>query len=317
MAQALTIKRLPVGTEILGLNPALPIDLAARDAIYDAWIDSGLVIFRGVEIDTAQLITLSRCFGDLEPPTMPELCVKDEPLLMELGRRVFGQGYVIDEHDLRLGVQGWHRDTGFTPTTCKGALLYMTEIPPEQGETLFADCAAAYDALPQDMQEQLEGLEVHVTLKGFADTPFGKTWNSIRLATDEEYAGKATFNAKTFERYPPVIQPIVVTHPESGRKCIFLSPQYLDFIVGMPPQESEALLHEIIDHTTSAPFRYMHVWKPGDIVAWDNRRFMHAAMGYHPKYQRTGYRTTFAGPLLKGRYADGRPTDPNLMVADY
>lgn len=311
MVQQLTIRRRAVGTEILGLDPALPIDEASRAKIYGAWIDSGLVIFRDVEIDASQLITLSRCFGELEPPTMPELCVKGEPLLMELGRRVFGQGYVIDERELRLGVQGWHRDTGFTPTTCKGALLYMTEIPPEQGETLFADCAAAYDALSEEMQQRLERLEVHVTLKGFADTPFGKTWSTIRLATDEEYAGKATFDAKTFERYPPVIQPIVVTHPESGRKCIFLSPQYVDYVLGVPSEDSEALLRQIIDHATSAPFRYTHVWKPGDVVAWDNRRFMHAAMGYHPKYKRTGYRTTFAGPLLRGRYADGRP------VADY
>lgn len=315
--QSLIFEPMAVGTVIRGLDPSIPIDAAARAAIYDAWIDSGLVIFRDVDIDSGQLIALSRCFGELEPPSMPELCVRGEPLLMELGRRVFGQGYVIDERDLRLGVQGWHRDTGFTPTTCKGALLRMVELPPEQGETYFADCAAAYDGLSPQMQARLETLEVHVTLKPFFDARFGRIWKTIRPADRQEYAGKATFDAKTFERYPPVIQPIIVTHPESGRKCIFLSPQYVDHVLGLEAGESDALLNAVIDHATSAPYCYTHVWEAGDIVAWDNRRFMHAAAGYHPNYRRTGYRTTFAGPLLKGRYADGRQGDPGLPMEDH
>jgi taurine dioxygenase len=316
--QRLSVEPMNIGAKICGLDFSRPLDRVACELIYRTWLDAGLIVLHDVELDNTQLIALSRCFGDLEPPAMPELCVEGEPLLMELGRRVFGQGYVIDETELRLGRQGWHRDTGFTPTVCKGALLKMAEISPEQGETLFADTAKAFDALPEAMQRRIESLEVKVTLKSFLDTPFGKTWRTIRHATPEEYSGSsATFDRTTFERYPSVIQPMVITHPETGRKCIFLSPQYVDYIIGMPRDESDDLLNQIIDHMTSDEFRYMHVWRPGDIVAWDNRRCMHAALGYHPKYRRTGYRTTFAGPMVTGRYFDGRAVDPARIVADY
>ena len=102
--------------------------------------------------------------------------------------------------------------------------------------------------------------------------------------------------------YPSVVHPAVLTHPESGRKCIFLSPTYVDFFLGMDQAESDALLDYLVTHMLRPRYVYTHRWAINDAMLWDNRRFMHAGRGNEPDDPRWGLRTTLAGPVRTGRY---------------
>lgn len=297
---------LSVGAEILGLDFDSAIDEKTRRALYAAWLDFGILLFKNVA-SAERHIELSRCFGDLEIHPFPEARAKENPLFIEIGGSKELPAFVYDGVDLRVNRIPWHRDTAYTPGICKGAMLRMLEAPPVEGETLFADTAMAYDELPADVKTRLAGLEYKATLRlGTIDqTRPGALWKTARAATAEEDPrgfGKQLYDSGAAARYPPVIHPAVLTHPESGRKCIFLSPTYLDYFLGLNQSESDALLRYLVDHMTRPRYVYKHKWSVDDAILWDNRRFMHAAVGNRLEDRRRGLRTTLAGQLNTGRY---------------
>jgi len=295
-----------VGAEIAGLDIDRPIDDKTRRGLYAAWLDFGILVFKNVG-SAEKHIELSRCFGELEIHPFPEARAKENPLFIEIGGSKELPAFVYDGVDLRVNRIPWHRDTAYTPGICKGAMLRMLEAPPVEGETLFADTAMAYDELPKDVKTRLAGLEYKATLRlgTINQTRPGALWKTARAATAEEDPrgfGKQLYDMAAEARYPPVVHPAVLTHPESGRKCIFLSPTYLDYFLGMSQSESDALLRHLVDHTTNPRYVYRHKWSVDDAILWDNRRFMHAAVGNRLEDRRRGLRTTLAGQLNTGRY---------------
>lgn len=305
MAAKFNISPMKVGAEITGLKVSGPIEEATARAIREAWLDNGFVVFRDMHGGHAEHAALSRCLGELEQHPVKELRLEEEPDLIEIGRRSFGRAYVYNGDELRLGRFPWHRDTSFTPGICKGAVLRMNEIPPENGETRFADTAMAYDALSEELKARIDGLEYVARVRASNLEPaFGGFWTDIRPATKEEHPGTDLLDSSLSERFPPVIHPVVIIHPETGRKSIYICPNSADHILGMDAEESRALIEQLVAHMTDDRFCYTHSWRPGDIIAWDNRRCLHSTLGYHPRYMRTGYRTTLAGPLVTGRYLE-------------
>ncbi|MDR5777157.1 MULTISPECIES: TauD/TfdA family dioxygenase [unclassified Caballeronia] len=306
-----TIRPLNVGAEIVGLNVKAPIASGSRDALYQAWLKYGVLLFRETGATNAEHLALSRCFGELELHPVPEIRLKEEPLLIEIGGSRRGQAFVFDGTELRAGRLPWHRDTAYTPECCKGAILHMVEAAAEDGETMVADTALAYDALSDEMKRRIAHLEYKATLRlGPIDqTRPGAFWRTVRPATPEEdpAAKPANVSKDAIARYPSVVLPAVITHPESGRKCVFLSPTYVDEFLDMSAEESDALLAELTEHITRPEFCYVHRWKAGDMLLWDNRRFMHAARGFPLNCTRRGLRTTLAGSLKVGRYFDPEP----------
>lgn len=309
-----------VGAEVAGLDLAEPFDAALKEALYDAWLEFGVLVFRNVD-SPEKHIALSRCFGELEIHPFPEARAAENPLFIEIGGAKQAAPMVYDETELRVNRIPWHRDTAYTPALCKGAMLRMLETPPLGGETLFADTAMAYDELPEAMKARLDGLEYKATLRlGAIDqTRPGALWKTVREASAQEHApsgGSPIYGDGAAARYPPVVHPAVLIHPESGRKCIFLSPTYVDGFLGMSPTESDALLEYLVAHQTQARYVYTHRWTPNDAILWDNRRFMHAAFGNRPGDRRRGLRTTLAGQLCIGRYyqpSGAPPAGPALI----
>jgi len=298
----------PVGAEISDLNTAQVDEQTAKD-IYGAWLDYGILLFRNVR-SSAQHLALSQCFGELEVHPLPELREKDNPYLFPLGSEAEKIAFVFDESDIRVSRIPWHRDTAYLPNMCKGAMLRMLEVPPEGGETLLADTAAAYDALPKEVQTRLEHLEFRSVIKlgVFDHSGVGTWWKTARFAKDEEYPA-GVIRAKEpklpdTSKFPPVIYPAVIEHPESGRKCLFLSPMNIECFIGMQAAESGDLIKYLVDHMTGERFVYCHRWAVDDAVIWDNRRFLHAAAGSKPQYRRRGQRTTLAEKMSIGRYVD-------------
>ena len=208
---------------------------------------------------------MSRCFGELEIHPFPAVRSELNPLLIEIGGKKRARAYVFDGNEIRINRIGWHRDTAYTPDICKGAMLRMVEVPRTEGETLFADTAKAYDDLPADMKARLEGLEYRATLRldPVAQTRPGAFWSTARVATEaEDPQGPPAdaFSSGGQADYPPVVHPVVITHPESGRKCIFISPTYVDHFLGMDASESTDLHQYLVAHMTQPRYVYQHRW---------------------------------------------------------
>jgi taurine dioxygenase len=324
---AFSVRPMEVGAEIVGLAADDPLEPETAAGLYRAWLDHGFLLFRGVST-VEQHLALTRCFGELEIHPVPEVRSKTNPYLIELGAPFGGGGarvptvFVFDGTDMRINRIAWHRDTAYAPDICKGAMLRMLEVPEHEGETMLADTAKAWDGLPADVQRRLEGLEFKATLRtahlNLTGRP-GVFWKSVRLASEEEFPGnaeRAERDGQLDGRYPSVVHPAVMTHPESGRKCIFISPTYVDCFLGMERDESDALLTYLADYMLRPDYVYKHRWQVDDAIIWDNRRMLHAGMGNRPDEPRFGLRTTLAQPLLTGRYFDPKARKPDLMLND-
>lgn len=312
-SKAFVVRSMPVGAEISGLRPGAEADADVAAALYAAWLQHGILLFRNVD-SAARHLTLSRCFGELEIHPFPEARAEENPLFIELGGKKTTPAFVFDGH-VRVNRLPWHRDTAYTPDICKGAMLRMLEAPPAEGETLFADTALAYDDLPADVKVRLDRLEYKASLRlgTLEQTRPGALWETAREATSEEAPGacnKVPYAPSAQSRYPSVIQPAMLVHPESGRRCVFLSPTYVDFFLGMSQSESDELLRYLVRHMTQARYVYKHRWSVNDAIVWDNRRMMHAAVGNKLGEPRRGLRTTLAGQLRTGRYFDQSATTP-------
>lgn len=310
----LSFKPLQAGAEVFGFTTGMESDEPVRRALYDAWIAHGILLFRDIATVEDHL-SLSRCFGDLEIHPVAEVRSERSPYLIEIGSssempRRTPTVYVFDNTDARINRIGWHRDTAYTPDICKGAMLRMVEVPDQHGETLFTDTAAAWDDLPLRLKRRVSDLEFKATIRTAHLKTIGHPglfWSTVRVATDAEYPGNEARSRNDgkidlVERYPSVVHPAVVVHPESGRKCLFLSPSYVDFFIGIDKAESDALLAELTEHLLDPARIYAHKWLRNDAIVWDNRRMLHAGMGNLPGEPRFGLRTTLTGAIRTGRY---------------
>jgi taurine dioxygenase len=311
---AFAVRPLSVGAEIIGLSEESYSDSAVKSALYAAWLDYGILLFRNVR-SSEQHLALSRCFGDLEEHPIKEVRAEEGPLFMRVSGGP-GRPYVYDETELKVNTIAWHRDTAYTPNICKGAMLRMLEVPSSEGETMFADTARAYDDLPENMKSRLQGLEYKSTLRSspMEQTQPGALWDSVRPPTSKEYvspeAAGIDFTTTLKDAFPSVVHPAVVVHPESGRTCIFLSPKEFDHFLGLDKPESDELFASLVSHMLQDRYVYKHPWSPNDAIVWDNRRFMHAAVGNNVGDHRRGLRTTLAGEMRVGRFCvETAPTD--------
>lgn len=312
------VNPLPIAAEIHDLDLTRLGDADLTRDLYADWMRYGVLAFRNTPVDNAQHLALSRSFGELEMHPLPQIRNPEEPLLMQLGGNKPDKAYVYDDKDLLVGRVPWHRDTAYTVDISKGSMLRVLERPEEGGDTLFSDTAAAYDALPDHWKQRIAGLHFKATLRlDFREMSRGVTWSSIRWATDEEAPGsKPAVPHDMLARYPSVVHPMVIEHPESGRKCLYISPTYLDRVLDVSDEESDEILSFIVDHTLKPEFIYRHVWAADDLVLWDNRRMMHAATGYPPKYRRFALRTTLAGSLKSGRLYDSSAVEAKAELVD-
>jgi taurine dioxygenase len=181
---------------------------------------------------------------------------------------------------------------------------------------MMADTAKAYDDLPDDVKTRIDNLEFKASLRSnpMRQTGPGAFWKTARPATEEEDPEffKVGGRAIQDDLYPPVVHPAVITHPESRRKCLFLSPTYVDCFLGLEPGESDELHRYLADHMTNGKYVYKHRWAADEALVWDNRRVLHAACGNPIDEFRHGHRTTLADPMRTGRYFDQNETARNL-----
>ncbi|MCA9501563.1 MAG: TauD/TfdA family dioxygenase [Spirochaetaceae bacterium] len=282
-----------VGAEVIGLDLDRPIDAATARALNEVWLDAGIVLFRGLGTSNERHVRLSRCFGELEVHPVPAIRLEGHPEIIRLANkgRTEQMTYRFEGREV-VGRIPWHTDLIYTPATNRGAILRMVEKPAAGGETGWVDTALAYEALPDSTKARIEGVEGRF---GFVvdlrEMRFGRP-------ADLELVDRGNVDYPTF---PEVAQPLVWTHPISGRKSLALSTVHLIDVVGMGREEGDALLTELVDHTLDGRFTYVHDWEEGDMILWDNWRTMHMAFGSPPGQQRVVHRTTMAGEHRTGR----------------
>jgi alpha-ketoglutarate-dependent taurine dioxygenase len=294
-----TITRTPlsehIGVELHGVDLDQPLTGSVRQALHDAWVESGLVLFRGALHSNEAQLRLSEVFGEMEPSATSFLNSVENPYLMELRQTPHNpksRRYIVNG-EKRVGYIGWHWDQAFMPTIVRGAVLRMVEPASAGGFTGFIDGIAAYDRLSEETKARIDGLEVVYEFNPAMEQNPGFPRDVVSL---NSAAGKRNF--------PPVVHPLVITQPETGRKVLKLSPTHVRHVLGMDKAESDALIAGLADVLTEDRYAYYHNWGTDDVVIWDNWRVIHCASGVPEGVSRLGIRTTIAGDYDVGRYLD-------------
>jgi len=271
------------GAEILGVDLSQPISDDLFGEIERIFNDSGVVLFRGQNINEDQHIAFSHRFGPLEIHVRKDALMRHRPEIFVVSN-VSESGKPIGSVDAG---QFWHTDLSYKQVPSRGSLLLAREIPMRDGkalgDTMFCSTIAAFEALPADLQQKLAGLSaVHHYEKGYnRDRPSGK---------------RKPLTAEQLVALPDVAHPIVRKHPYTGKPCLFVNEGYVTEIVGLPKAESDALLEQLFKHCLRDEFIYRHNWRVGDLLMWDNCSTQHCAVSdYDASLRRRMDRTTLTG----------------------
>ncbi|WP_051971549.1 TauD/TfdA family dioxygenase [Massilia sp. 9096] len=280
-AQHFEIRRFdaPLGAEVIGLDLGKPVSSDDFARLHRAHLEHHLLVFRDQRITPSQQVAFSRRFGPLQIHVLRQFQLPEEPeVLIVSNIRENGQ-------PIGLGDAGhfWHSDLSYKETPSLGSMLHAQELPAIGGDTLFANQHSALDALPGHLRRAIEGAKAeHHYLARYEELRARNPW-------------RPKLTQAQIDEVVPVVHPVVRTHPETGRKALFVSEHFTTRIVGLPEDESRALLAELFEHSTRPVHVYRHAWRDHDMVFWDNRSLMHLAAGTPDDQRRKLYRTTIEG----------------------
>jgi taurine dioxygenase len=267
-----------LGAEVKG-SDLRDLNDTAFTRVLQGWHDHSVLLFRDQTLNDQELIAFSRRLGDL-----------DWAPIQETGRR-FVEGlpeiYIVSNVKVNgeaIGSLGdgeavWHTDMSYLDLPPKASMLYSLEVPPTVGNTSFCTMYGVYEALPARLKDRIIGLKIK----------HDGTYNSggfLRLGVT------ATDDPRTS---PGAVHPLVCTHPESGRRMLYLGRRRNAYIIGLELAESEALLDELWSFVNRPEFAWEHVWRVGDLVLWDNRCTMHRRDAFDPNSRRIMHRTQVKG----------------------
>jgi alpha-ketoglutarate-dependent 2,4-dichlorophenoxyacetate dioxygenase len=277
---------------VTGLDLSSQLDEGDFGQVRDAFHRYAVVIFPEQALTDDEQIAFSERFGPLEVSLRKDRQRRiDNPRISDISN-VDEKDRVFDPDDERAiynaGNRLWHSDSSFKRVPAMASLLSGREVPPEGGETEYADLRGAWDALPADRRRGLPSL---VAEHSFV---YSRGLIGYDQFTDAERAA-----------VPPVPQAVVRTHPATGRKSLYLG-SHASHILGRPVDEGRALLRELLEFATQPQFVYRHVWRQHDLVMWDNRCVLHRGRPWDERrYRRVMRRTTVAGAGPTA--VDGRP----------
>lgn len=262
-----------LGAEIGGIDLATDLDDETLAAIRAALVEYHVIAFRDQDLTAEQQMAFGRRFGELDTHPFVE------------GNSRFPEVLdIVTEPDDRLNFGGgWHTDVTFLEQPDLGSILYAIEVPPVGGDTLFANQHAAYDALSDTMKGMLEGLKaVHTA---------GMQYGAGGLSTKSN-----AMQTKNAERAAETVEhPVIRTHPESGRKSLYVNGAFTSRIKGLKTAESQALLQFLLGHATREDFTFRLSWEPGTLAMWDNRSVQHYALHDYAGQRRSMRRITVRG----------------------
>ena len=278
-----------LGAEIRGLDLSRDVDDETFRQIERVFHERSVIWFRGQTLTPEQHIRFSRHFGTVEVPTNSQYALAGHPEIYVVSNIVENGRNVGNADAGRV----WHTDSSYMKVPSRCSLLYSIEIPRDDagralGATHFASMAAAYDALSDEIKQQVEGLEaVHnYTAQYERRLAKMKAAGAIREELTPEMRAKV----------PDVIHPVIRRHPLTGRKCVFVNIAFVTELVGMTKEAGAQLRDMLIEHSTAPRFVYQHRWETGDLLIWDNSATQHLAIAdFSLPQRRLMYRTTVKG----------------------
>lgn len=267
-----------LGAEIRGVD-LRRMGEDAFAAIRRAWLDNLVLLFRGQQLSDAELIAFSRRFGELDLAPVQETGRRFVEGLPELYivSNVLKNGEPIGS--LGNGEAVWHTDMSYLPDPPMASVLYALEVPPSGGNTGFVNMYAVYEALPADLKRRIGRLRVK----------HDGTYNS------GGYVRQGVTPTDDPRESPGVFHPLVCTHPDTGRRTLYLGRRRNAYIESFDLAESEALLDSLWSYTDRAEFAWSTAWQVGDLVLWDNRCTMHRRDPFDPTSRRIMHRTQIKG----------------------
>jgi len=267
------------GVEIMDVRIGPDLSDEKFQEVRSAWEQHSLVLLRNQDLSPAEQEKFTLRFRELEYHVMKEHTFPDHPGVMILTNAVEG-GKPMGAH--KVGWH-WHTDLTYFPKPCDMTMLLGVEIPPEGGDTFFCSLTAAYDALTPAQKKRVDTMRaVH-------------SYNYMRAI---KYPDAAPLTQEQLDRVKDVEQPMVRTHPVTGRRALYVSEYIIRNFVGMDVTESQAFLAEMVAHATEDRFVYQHRWQVGDLIFWDNRATMHKATPYDDvRYKRRMHRSMTAGDV--------------------
>ena len=251
-----------LGAEISGVDLAAPESDNVFPLIHEAFLDHAVLVLRGQDLSPQRLVAVAKRFGPLEAHVLSQFNMKEAPEILMISN-VKKDGKPIGA--IHAG-QYWHSDLSYTRTPTLASLLHSKSVPSYGGDTMFASMTRAYDALSHAMKGFLGTLTAVHDYTNAYDNYFAHLSDRPPL-TEAEKA-----------RVPPVVHPVVRTHPETGKKALYVNPGFTRRICELSPAESRALLDHLFAHCQQPHFIYRHRWARGDLLIWDNRCTCHHAV---------------------------------------
>jgi len=270
-----------IGAEILDIDLHRPLDPETLGAVRQALLDYKVIFFPGQHLSPEEHKDFARAFGEITVahPVIPGLEEHKEVFEIDYTKArnlVGGRGSEYNDREK------WHTDVTFVETPPLGSILNAIVIPEAGGDTLWADTQAAYDGLSAPLRTLVDGLTaVHDGTRSF-----GQLLRAV---------GKGEWDGDTFTELVQVEHPVVRTHPETGRRNLFVNPGFTVRIKELTVRESDALLQFLYQHMTTPEYVVRYRWEEGDLGFWDNRTTMHYAVGDYGDAHRVIQRVTIRG----------------------
>jgi len=246
------------GAEVRGVDLSQPIDGALRMRLNQAFVDHSVLVFRDQRLSPHQLLAAVQLFGEVLPQHNTRFALPECPQIHYISNQDTypdGKRYIPGE--------GYHTDHSNAAEPPKATVLHAVKLPDQGGDTQFVNMHRAYEDLAPAMRARIDGLRaMHVYQSRFSE-------RKLMALSDANRA-----------RVPDaVLHPLVRTHPESGRRAIYLNPIRIEGIEGVEENEALGLLDQLLSHATQPQYEYRHRWQQGDMVMWDNRCLLHKANG--------------------------------------
>lgn len=267
-----------LGADIGGVDLSRPLPQQAFAEINRAFLEFGVIFFRDQQLSPEQHIAFAERFGRIDINRFFK-AVEGYPQIAEVRK----------EADQRSNIGGaWHTDHSYDQIPARGSLLYARELPPVGGDTLFSNMHAAFEALSPGLQRTLSGLKaLHSSRHAFGA--------SAKRLADSDLKGRVG-NPELATQ--DAVHPVVITHPETGRRALYVNASFTVRIEGWTDQESQALLGYLYSHAVRPEFTARFRWQPGSLALWDNRSTWHLALNDYAGHRRLLHRITIEGSPL-------------------
>lgn len=271
---SISVERLSdaIGGRITGVDLSTALDEPTVAAIRQALLDHTIIVVPDQSLSEDDQERFCRYFGELEMVRSSTAVGSDHPSVMMISNaKDTGRPTVLEDGEMMF-----HYDQCYYENPALGSTLFAIDVPDEGGNTLFSNCALAYDALSDDWKRRLEGLKA----LNYYDYHRDPTIRPSEINPDA----------------PQFVHPVVRIHPETGRKALFVNRLMTLWIEGIDRAESDEILDYLFDHIEKPEFIYEHVWTPGDLMMWDNRCSVHARTWFSPEKRRSMRRVTVRDP---------------------